>query len=741
MKNINNIIKKVLSEMSNDVISEERDPYQFSKVKPLWNKHIKEYVSPAYVDYKSVPEKFIWVEEVDGVWVSKFEPQMDPFNSKQKNYGDKLVENQIFTIPSIVKGQTLYFSDLNQNDIDSRNKITDMKMLGSFNRNEAEKFFGRQCKKLSGNHPKYNVGYNYNIDYYIDNAGNKCYPKAYTENIVDSGGGKTYKQREFNKKVKTTTLKNGNNVDISKNQYDPICKPIEYEKCLKLSWESLSNNNNLSGVYEFVKVNPFYKVKYRALMTEEWFPWYNRFLGYYDVGNTPNPYLTNFQTWSIPRADTELNKTGVEIMEEKLKNFSSGDDDSEYVVDVENFTAAELYDSYIGVEQKNIKDFSTESSHRLVRNVFTYWNEEKKYYSGGYLSSYDDTNDKSELEGLLKDLYGISDKNDKIGFNQSDEEYYVIQDINALEKKYEDIYKQKGTLGTLSTIAKDLQTEKKSKKVSGSTFYENYLKFKWDKTLNDEFLDSLSNVFLDVTGTKFKGCFTVDEISSPLPKALALKIISVSSSKVIAPYKQIDYEQPNFLASVGSALTGGIDYIKKKLNYKDVIKDCPKLIFPKVGICPLPFDYEKLDSSTFSISKGKVCSIDTSPEVILSSTYFKLNNTNISDLGLSVPYTPMNIQNLTSEQLNNSISPKTQEKKGESTPSEEDLKNLLDQIETFNEELSKITSTKFLIFSKSGPKTKPEPSDYKPEKSGYDINSGDYIGPTGLHYPGLGPKW
>ena len=101
----------------------------------------------------------------------------------------------------------------------------------------------------------------------------------------------------------------------------------------------------------------------------------------------------------------------------------------------------------------------------------------------------------------------------------------------------------------------------------------------------------------------------------------------------------------------------------------------------------------------------------------------------------------MNIQNLTSEQLNNSISPKTQEKKGESTPSEEDLKNLLDQIETFNEELSKITSTKFLIFSKSGPKTKPEPSDYKPEKSGYDINSGDYIGPTGLHYPGLGPKW
>ena len=154
-------------------------------------------------------------------------------------------------------------------------------------------------------------------------------------------------------------------------------------------------------------------------------------------------------------------------MEEKLGNFSSGDDSRLRTLDVENFTSSELFDTY-PLSQQNIKPFKTESSNTLVRNVFTHWNTVNKYYSSGYLSDYEDLNTNSELDGLLKDLYGLEDK-DKIGFDQTDEEFYTLNDINALEIKYEDIYKQKGLVGTLSTIAKDLSTEKKSKNNQNTT--------------------------------------------------------------------------------------------------------------------------------------------------------------------------------------------------------------------------------------------------------------------------------
>ena len=736
MKNIDNIVKKVLSEISNNVISEQKDPYQFSKVKPLWNKHIKEYVSPAYVDYKSVPEKFIWVKEVDGVWVSKFGQQNDPFNSKQKDYGDELVKNQIYTLQSIVKGKTLYFRDLN---FDSDfNTIENIKLLGDYNRERAEKFFGRQCKKISGTHPTYNVGYNYNIDYYVDGLGNKCYPKPYKETTIDASSGKTYKQREFNQKVKTIKLKNGNNVDISKNQYDPQCKPITYENCLRVSWDSLDDNNNLSGVYEFEVKSGLIRNKYRALMTEEWFPWYNRFVGYYDIENTGSPYLTKYNTWEIARGDTTFLKTGVEIMEEKLGNFSSKDYSSLPVLDVENFTSSELFDTYL-LKQQNIKPFKTESSNTLVRNVFTHWNTVNKYYSSGYLSDYEDLNTNSELDGLLKDLYGLEDK-DKIGFDQTDEEFYTLNDINALEIKYEDIYKQKGLVGTLSTIAKDLSTEKKSKKVSGSTLYENYLKFKWDDIISLDFQGNLALVLTDAQ--KFKGCFTDAEITSPYTKGLALAIMSTTSpKKIVPPLKSPNTnKKPNYLSSIFQSMVGGIKKVKEKMGLHDVVEECPKLVFPNVKICPLPKDYENLDQKYFKIDKGKLCTIESSPDQILKSLYFVLNGATISDLGLSVPFNVDTIQNITATQLNDNISGKSEEENESGKPTKEQLQAQLEMVETFNKELSIITSTKFLIFAKPGKKEIiKKPTTYK-EKEGYDFVSGDYIGSSGIHYP-IGPKY
>jgi hypothetical protein len=185
-------------------------------------------------------------------------------------------ENQLISVNSVVLNEKLY-----QNNF----KLTPLDWTTNgapYNEAKAVEYFGVQCMKLSGRYPTYSVGYSEEWDYYVSTSTNeRCKPKKikYVHN-TDKNKVDLVLQNKLSKPI---TLKNGKSYGYTKFTYDADCKPIDYNVCLRYSWQtlfSLGVNNN--SILKFKKENAQYKtnVTYVGCMTDNWFPWYNRFVGY-----------------------------------------------------------------------------------------------------------------------------------------------------------------------------------------------------------------------------------------------------------------------------------------------------------------------------------------------------------------------------------------------------------------------------------------------------------------------------
>jgi hypothetical protein len=195
---------------------------------------------------------------------------------KNKNQLPKeSTENQLVSINSVVPNEMLY-----QNYF----KLTPLEWTTNgapYNESKAIEYFGVQCMKLSGRYPTYSVGYSEEWDYYVSSSNERCKPKKIkTVNNTDKNKVDLVLQNKLSKPI---TLKNGKSYGYTKLTYDKDCKPIDYNVCLRYSWQtvfSLGVNNN--SVLKFKKEYQKDKINftYAGCMTDNWFPWYNRFVGY-----------------------------------------------------------------------------------------------------------------------------------------------------------------------------------------------------------------------------------------------------------------------------------------------------------------------------------------------------------------------------------------------------------------------------------------------------------------------------
>jgi len=275
-----------------------------------------------------------------------------------------------------------------------------------FNRELAEQYFGSQCMKLSGQHPSYNVGYSKQLDYYIDDSGRRCVPiphKTNESNVYDPKTKKnkiavteTY-QLDLPKAVK---LKNGNTIQKSKFKYEKSCKTLTYEECLKVSWDNLfSFNTQNQGVYEIEietqsvvvpMVNETKNKKtYIGCISDEWFPWFNSFVGYIEKSE----YKVSTDSAGIKQGTKCLSKntndSGVNMMEKYLGNLSSKVTtlNLKYGDSVENFPMDSALMKSIG------KDYANYEAG-IDRNFTDYINTQ---------------NNESNINDLyLKNLYGYT---------------------------------------------------------------------------------------------------------------------------------------------------------------------------------------------------------------------------------------------------------------------------------------------------------------------------------------------
>jgi len=588
-------------------------------------------------------------------------------------------------------------------------KVSNIKKLGSFDSKLAEKFFGRQCRKLSGTHPNYNVGYDPKVDYYVNrNTAAKCYPIVISQKEVevDEKKGneivtKTYTERSFNVQTNTVTkLKNGNNIKTSKTKYENGCNPISYDSCLKLSWEMLSTYNNFQGVFEFTvdryessdEIKPIWTRIYRATMTEEWFPWLNTFKGYVELGeDTKN----KFGSWVLQRAETYNGKTGVQIVEDNLKtkNLSSGDYNCNGPFKLNDKYGLQQWSYQNFMENSNAKNIASptmnyqeESTWYLVRNVFTYWNQQNYYNVTGTIGDTELVNE-NPLDNYLNDFYGIGDK--KMGSDEEFEQFYTTKDLEALDKKYDDIFSQKGNniKSFLGVLAKDYKNELNNKKTKSSSFLELYLKYKWDNTLQ-------SFLFSKVTESSDDPC--VQPVENSIAKVWRMLIFLMSSGIKNATPKGYDPTRGIFV--------GGGDFLSKF----DPIESCAKKTMnfrPGVSFIstiPLPKDITDDQLNELNINKNSVCKIEDGESKILnnSTIYFRLNNLSLDELGISSPVDfNMFGNSVNANQIIESFNPKSTEPEIDSD-GEEFLKKQLEVYEQLNKEIDKFMSTHFVVPSR-----------------------------------------
>lgn len=299
-----------------------------------------------------------------------------------------------------------------------------------FNRQLAEQYFGSQCMKLSGKHPTYNVGYSKELDYFIDDSGRRCVPIPYktTESSVSDIKTKKTKisvvetyQLDLPKSVK---LKNGNTIQKSKFKYEKSCKNLTYDECLKVSWDNLfSFNTQNQGVYEIEietqsSVEPSVNSKtnkktYIGCISDEWFPWYNYFVGYIEKSQ----YKVLTDSAGIKQGTKCLSKnvtnSGVNKMESYLGNLSSKVTtlDLKTGNSVENFPMDSALMKSIGKDYRiNTKyyDYTVD-----LNQWFTFG--EKDYYKGyagidKTLTDYINTqnNELNINDSYLKNFYGFT---------------------------------------------------------------------------------------------------------------------------------------------------------------------------------------------------------------------------------------------------------------------------------------------------------------------------------------------
>jgi hypothetical protein len=411
----------------------------------------------------------------------------------------------------------------------------------SFNRELAEQYFGSQCLKLSGKHPTYDVGYSQSLDYFVSNDGRRCVPipyKSIESSVLDP---KTKKnkidvsnvyQYDLKKSVK---LKNGNTIQKSKFKYENGCKTLTYDECLKLSWEQLfSIGSQIQGVYEveveteslFIPMKNETKGKktYIGCISDEWFPWFNRYVGYIEKSQ----YKVTTDSAGIKQGTKCLrkgtNQTGINLMENSLGNLSSKVFSSSVIPSdsVESFSMNSAFMESLGKDYEIKADYY---NYTVDLNQWFVWGE-KDYYKGyagidRKFSDYVNTqNDEENIyDAYLNNLYGVTlggsilpqktlDNSILKGFQAfvgggevdliRDERTYESLQIKytSLEEKYDS-----KIFELLKVISKDYVKE--NEKVTPNKVVIDFLINKWNEVLNgfkvinfDDFMKA--NKILDV---------------------------------------------------------------------------------------------------------------------------------------------------------------------------------------------------------------------------------------------------
>ena len=394
-----------------------------------------------------------------------------------------------------------------------------------FNQEIAENYFGSQCLKLSGKHPKYDVGYVKELDYYVDDSGSQCSPiphKTITKNSVGKDGKSTTTtevdvfQLDLPKPV---TLKNGNNIQKSKFKYPKGCNPMGYKFCLVFSWKSLyANGSQDLSVLEFeessgspsimvgsagVELSNQVKTTYRGCITDEWYPWTNSFVGYLNKSNFKIGTDSAGKKQYTKCVRNGYSTTGVNLIEDYLSkyNFQSGVKTLDFVDNnkVLQFTLPEAIKKSTGSDFKisgNYIDYTVD-----LNQWFTWGSKDYKTYKADMNINFQDyLNNVDEERGLyddyLGDLYGVEkkDKNGKIlvdnefGVKGLDQMLNDEKTLAALNAKWDDIASKGDYYSILIKISDDYSEENNKPKKNNLVL--SYLESKWNKTLSDSRFES-----------------------------------------------------------------------------------------------------------------------------------------------------------------------------------------------------------------------------------------------------------
>ena len=438
------------------------------------------------------------------------------------------------------------FDDPNKT-ISTKIKILENKVIKEittsepFNQEIAENYFGSQCLKLSGKHPKYDVGYVKDLDYYVDDSGTQCSPipyKTITKNSVGKDGKSTTTtevdvfQLDLPKPV---TLKNGNNIQKSKFKYPKGCNPMGYQFCLVFSWKSLyANGSQDLAVLEFEESSGSSSIKvgsagvelsnkitttYRGCLTDEWYPWTNSFVGYLNKSNFKIGTDSAGKKQYTKCVRNGYSTTGVNLIEDYLSkyNFQSGVKTLDFVSNnkVLQFTLPEAIKKSTGSDFKlsgNLINYTVD-----LNQWFTWGSKDYKTYNAGMNINFQDyLNNVDEERGLyddyLGDLYGVErkDKNGNIlvdnefGVKEWDQMLNNEKTLAALNAKWDDIAGKGDYYSILIKISDDYSDENNKPKKNNLVL--SYLESQWNKTLGESRIkgSEIYNEKMKSSGVKFE---------------------------------------------------------------------------------------------------------------------------------------------------------------------------------------------------------------------------------------------
>lgn len=371
-----------------------------------------------------------------------------------------------------------------------------------YNQEIAEKYFGSQCLKLSGRHPKYSVGYYSKLDYYTDDGGNQCAPIPY-KTITNKSSEIDVWQNDLSKPV---TLKNGNTIQKSKLKYPQGCKPISYDFCLRFSWQNLNSlGSQNQGVLEFEKSEGSLETQkvnyetYRGCISDEWFPWTNRFVGYLNK----DEFKTSLDSAGVKQYTKCIAKgysdTGVNIIEDYLKsyNLQSG---IKTLLPVQ-YNKVEQFTLENAIKESTGGDFNIKGDYVDytidLKQWFTWGDKDYKTYQSSVDVNFADylkgvENEKGDFyEEWLENVYGTADpktgERSGVGLEGLEDMITSEKTLTALTVKWDDIRKK--TLGPngdntsklLLVISEEYNKEKK--KIKPNEIVLSFLENQWNQIL------------------------------------------------------------------------------------------------------------------------------------------------------------------------------------------------------------------------------------------------------------------